>query len=61
MPDGRHETIHETWEKHIPTLEQVHKWLTESGFKVVNEFGDYNRKPINENTYRAIIWSEKTN
>lgn len=60
MPNGQHEIIHETWEKHIPTLEQVHKWLTESGFKVVNEFGDYNRNPINENTYRAIIWAEKT-
>ncbi|MDT8719162.1 class I SAM-dependent methyltransferase [Clostridium sp. 19966] len=61
MPDNHQEIIHETWEKHIPTLEQVHKWLIESGFKVVNEFGDYNRNPIDESTYRAIIWAERTN
>lgn len=59
MPDGQQHTIHEKWEKHIPTLEQVHKWLRESGFSVLSEYGDYGKNPINERTTRAIIWAEK--
>jgi SAM-dependent methyltransferase len=61
LPDGQYETIHEKWEKHIPTLDQVHIWLNKSGFIVLSEFGDYNRKPINDNTRRAIIWAKKFN
>jgi SAM-dependent methyltransferase len=45
--------------KHIPTLQQVHEWLDEVGFKIVNEYGDYKGNPISESTYRAIIWAEK--
>lgn len=45
--------------KHIPTLLQVHEWLNEAGFKIVWEYGDYNRNPISEITDKAIIWAEK--
>lgn len=45
--------------KHIPTLLQVHEWLEEAGFLIVNEYGDYDVNPISETTKRAIIWAEK--
>ena len=45
--------------KHIPTLLQVKDWLNETGFKVINQFGDYKGNPISEETYNAIIWAEK--
>jgi SAM-dependent methyltransferase len=47
--------------KHIPTLLQLHEWLDEAGFRIVNEYGDYNGNPISENTHLAIIWAEKIN
>lgn len=59
MPSGGKEIIHEKWEKHIPTLEQIHKWLVESGFVVESEFGDYNKNLISEKTSHVIIWSKK--
>ncbi len=42
-------------EKHFATLEQIHKWLAESGFVIEQEFGDYQGNPISETTHRAII------
>lgn len=49
--------IHST--KHFATLEQIHTWLKSAGFVIEQEYGDYNRNPINENTSRAIIWAKK--
>ena len=45
--------------KHFATLEQIQKWLSNAGFIVEQEYGDYNRNPISETTYRAIIYSRK--
>ena len=45
--------------KHFATLEQIHTWLSANGFIVQEEYGDYNRNPISENTNRAIIWARK--
>lgn len=46
-------------EKHFATLEQIHEWLTESGFVIEKECGDYQENPIGETTRRAIIWAKK--
>lgn len=46
-------------EKHFATLEQIHKWLAESGFVIEQECGDYQGNPISETTHRAIIWAKK--
>lgn len=46
-------------EKHFVTLEQIHKWLAESGFVIEQECGDYQGNPIGEKTHRAIIWARK--
>ena len=46
-------------EKHFATLEQIHKWLAESGFVIEQECGDYKGNPISETTHRAIIWARK--
>lgn len=46
-------------EKHFATLEQVHEWLSCSGFVIESEWGDYQGNPISEKTNRAIIWARK--
>ncbi len=46
-------------EKHFATLEQIHKWLAESGFVIEQECGDYQGHLISEITNRAIIWARK--
>ena len=46
-------------EKHFATLEQIHEWLTQSGFAVEYECGDYDGNPISEDTKRAIIFAKK--
>jgi SAM-dependent methyltransferase len=45
--------------KHFASLEQIHEWLDSAGFVIENEYGDYKRNPIGENTGRAIIWAKK--
>jgi SAM-dependent methyltransferase len=45
--------------KHFATMEQIHKWLSNAGFIVEQEYGDYSRNPISETTYRAIIYARK--
>jgi 2-polyprenyl-3-methyl-5-hydroxy-6-metoxy-1,4-benzoquinol methylase len=59
MVDGRVEYVKQNWSKHIPTLHQVHDWLNAAGLTIEKEYGDYDCNPINENTYRAIIWAMK--
>lgn len=41
--------------KHYVPLEQIHTWLSEEGFRIVKEYGDYAGNPIGETTGRAII------
>lgn len=47
--------------KHFPTLSQVHSWLSDAGFVIVQEYGGYDRNPVNEAEIgnRAIIWARK--
>ena len=46
-------------EKHFASLEQIHKWLAESGFVIEQEYGDYKGNSISDTTHRAIIWARK--
>ena len=41
--------------KHFVKLEQIHTWLTEEGFCIEKEYGDYAGNMIDETTGRAII------
>jgi SAM-dependent methyltransferase len=59
MPDGHQEVLHQNWQKHIPTLVQVHKWLEKAGLAVELEYGSYDRQPITESTSRSIIYARK--
>lgn len=59
LPDGEQHTINDVTLKHIPTLEQVHSWLDEAGFIIEQEYGDYEKNPISENTCRCIIYARK--
>ena len=45
--------------KHFATLDQIHGWLSAAGFSIEQEYGDYNRNPIDDNTQRAIILARK--
>lgn len=46
-------------QKHFATLIQIQEWLSNYGFVIEGEWGDYERNPISENTNRAIIWARK--
>jgi len=59
LPDGTQKIIYGVSRKHIPTLADIHKWLAESGYEIVTEYGDYNKNPVSDNTGRAIIWARK--
>lgn len=45
--------------KHFASLEQVYGWLTGAGFRVEQEYEDYNRNLINNDSTRAIIIARK--
>jgi SAM-dependent methyltransferase len=61
LPNGEKHNIVWTGLKHIPTLRQIHDWLTEAGFVIEQEYGDYSGNPICETTHRAIIFARKNN
>lgn len=46
-------------QKHFATLIQIQEWLSDYGFVIEGQWGDYERNPISENTNRAIIWARK--
>ena len=59
MPDGSLLVLHETYQKHIPTLKDVQKWLKDAGFVTEYEYGNYQREPLSENTVRCILYAYK--
>ncbi len=59
LNDGRVITEDIPSVKHFATLEQIHTWLSANSFFIQEEYGDYKRNPITENTNRAIIWARK--
>jgi SAM-dependent methyltransferase len=48
--------------KHFPTLSQIHAWLSDAGFIIEQEYGGYNRNPVDETIMgnRAVIWARKS-
>ena len=46
--------------KHYVSLEQIYTWLSEGGFRIEKEYGDYAGNPIGETTGRAIICAAVT-
>ena len=46
--------------KHYVSLEQIYIWLSEGGFRIEKEYGDYAGNPIGETTGRAIICAAVT-
>lgn len=57
--DGEMFSIENTSIKYFPTLKQVDIWLDNSGWSTEQQYGNYEKDPISENTYRAIIWAKK--
>ena len=45
--------------KHFAPLDQLHGWLRDAGFIIEQEYSDYNRNPIDENSSRVIIYARK--
>ena len=45
--------------KHCVTLGQIHDWLRNYGFSTLQEYRDYNGNPIDDNSYRVILYARK--
>lgn len=59
LPSGETHVFEKKSAKHIPTLQNVHDWLANSGFTIEQEYGDYAKNAISETTRRAIIYARK--
>lgn len=59
-PDGTaiRETIPSV--KHYMSREELLQWLADAGFSIAEEYGDYDRKPVGEDTGRLIIRAVKS-
>ena len=45
--------------KYICTRDEVHSWLKDVGFVIVEEFGGYDRSQFTEESGQDIIWAQK--
>lgn len=45
--------------KYFASLEEIRFWLSSYGFIVLNEYGDYNQRPMTYNTSKAIVLAKK--
>ena len=59
LPDGRVAVQDIPSYKHFATLALLHTWLGRAGLTLAGEWGDYDRRPIGEDTSRAILWARK--
>ena len=59
LSDGRIATQDIPSYKYFATLDQIHFWLDRAGLTVEGEWGAYDRRPIGEDTSRAIVWARK--
>lgn len=59
LPDGRVAVQDIPSYKHFATLDLLHTWLGRAGLTLEGEWGDYDRRPIGEDTSRAILWARK--
>jgi len=58
-PGGQTVIFETEFMKHIPTLAQVHEWLSQNGLIIEQEYGDFQKNPISETTHRTIIYARK--
>ena len=59
LPDGRVAVQDIPSYKHFATLDLLHTWLGRADLTLEGEWGDYDRRPIGEDTSRAILWARK--
>lgn len=59
LPDGRVAVQDIPSYKHFATLDLLHTWLGRAGLTLEGEWGDYDRRPVGEDTSRAILWARK--
>ncbi len=45
--------------KHYATLQQIHEWLSNSGFVVEFEYENFDKKPIDDESRDVIIYAKK--
>ena len=55
------QTIREESRVGIITLRETHELLEKTGFKIINEFSDYNLTPFKDDDPLLIIEAEKNN
>lgn len=49
----------ENYVKHVPTVQQMERWIIDAGFVIEQRYGNYKGDPISETTHRAIYWAKK--
>jgi len=59
LPDGQVAVQNIPSYKFFASLDQIHWWLDRAGLTVEGEWGSYDRRPIGEDTSRAILWARK--
>lgn len=58
-PDGTTYSKETERLKHIPTIPQMTKWIEDTGFEIINLWGDHYRNPATEKTGRTVYWAKK--
>lgn len=58
-PDGEKRVTEKKYVNHIPTKTQMTEWVKDSGFNIINEWGDHYKNPVTDETCRLIIVAMK--
>ena len=45
--------------KHFAPLEQLYKWLGSAGFVIEQEYGDYEKNVVNDESQGVVIYAKK--
>jgi SAM-dependent methyltransferase len=59
MAEGQVHTTECLQQKHPVGIQEVRDFLTAQGFKLLAQYGNYDRGPCDESSDRAIFWAEK--
>ena len=58
-PDGEKRITEKKYVNHIPTRAQMTGWAKDAGLTILNEWGDYYRNPVTDETHRLVILARK--
>jgi len=59
FPNGDTDLYEYEFNKSIPRLDEVEKWLKENNFVIEEKYGNFKKEPITQNSDRVIIYARK--